>query len=247
MLIACGPLPERDAPQLSCDRVSRLWQLREIQSARTGERTQLPCTWQQAGCGASQYQPRLAADVTAAPIWSLSASAADRRLCLHAAQGGILTRQSSMGQALSGFMRTGLQQPMSRAMTAVSEGSMAALQAPVTLALASARMGSGVIMVGARLGCLRLVYWVCCATMVDHRQQQLHSLVMSLTSLVDRGPALERPDLPLLLPAKHVLHCLLCICLSLLGLTSQEIKTLNGVYVLMRCSICSCLLGRCVI
>ena len=86
-----------------------------------------------------------------------------------------LTRQQSMGQALSGIMRTSLQQPMSRAMAAVSEGSMAALQAPVTLAMAGARMGSGVIMVRALClltpaGCVP-----CCGSIV--RPSHVHSHV----------------------------------------------------------------------
>ena len=54
-------------------------------------------------------------------------------------------------------MRTSLQQPLSRAMVSVSEGSMAALQAPVSLAMAGARMSSGIIMVRTSTICENLI------------------------------------------------------------------------------------------
>ena len=162
---------------------------------------------------------------------SLSACAADRLLRLHAAHGGVLTRQSSMGQALSGFMRTGLQQPMSRAMTAVSEGSMAALQAPVTLALASARMGSGVIMVGSRLKSQHMADWVCSTTMVDHHQQQLHAPFMSLTTWVSQG-AMKLPKHSRLLPAKHMLIASCAFAWFCRGLTASQ--------ALILCLMCTC-------
>ena len=52
-----------------------------------------------------------------------------------------------MGRAVSGFLYTNFSQPMERAVAAISEGGMAALQAPVSIAMAGARMSSGIITV----------------------------------------------------------------------------------------------------
>ena len=52
-----------------------------------------------------------------------------------------------LGRAVSGFLHTNFSQPVERAVAAVSEGGRSALQAPVSLAMAGARMGSGIVMV----------------------------------------------------------------------------------------------------
>ena len=54
-----------------------------------------------------------------------------------------------MGRALSGFLQTNVSEPLRRAGTAVSDGGMAILQAPVSMAMAGARLGSGIVSVRA--------------------------------------------------------------------------------------------------